>query len=387
MLVWDTPQAKDGGEHYITVTITDENGTSIQQEIKITVYHHCHGPCFPMLEVQRLTQGVPYEVDMSVSWDEGCSDHIYDLTYSNDHRELFVIDPVTAIISFTPTNEQVGNWSVTITITDDEGSSDSRWYHFSVENSNDPPVCGPVHTRIMTEGQVFQLQLVAQDPDMEARMVDENLSVDPDEKLTWSGGLPGHEVDAASGMFEYTPTNDDSRNRTLTVTFTITDALGASDSIQAVIRVRNVVQPPTVEILGLVVGQKVDRNVKIQLEARTIDEFGEPWGVQFLWYLDGDYLGNGRNFTWKPPYDGNGWADVRLVVVNETNERVDVSVDVTIYHRDYGNPSVAYMFAGIGLLLLAAGIFMTGRLVVQRMTSKGLYKDDLKGGPSKDGPD
>jgi len=383
LMVWDTPTNGDEGEHFITVTITDENGTSIKQEIKITLYHNCGGIMWPWVGVQSLTQGNPFEINMSVYTDESCSELLLDLTYTSDQRELFVIDPVTGIINFTPSNDQVGNWSVTIFVNGEGGARESRMMFINVANSNDPPVCGPVVTKVMTEGEVFQLHLAARDPDMDARLVDGNLSVDPDEALTWGGGLPGHEVDPVSGLFEYTATNDDARNHTLIVTFNVTDAQGASDSIRVAFRVRNVVQPPTVEIIGLVEGQKVDRNVKVILMASAVDEWGEPWGVQFLWYMDGDYLGNGQVFTWKPPYDSEGRANVRLVVVNETNERVEAAVGVKIILRDYGNPSMVYMFTGIGLLLLAAGIFMTGWLVVRRMASKGSYENDLRGGPGE----
>jgi len=383
ILVWDSPGFDDVGEHFITITMTDDRGRSSQQEFKIIVYHVCPGLHLSIIERQSLTQGIPYKMDFSAYADESCIDLIPGLSYINDHHELFVIDPVTGIISFTPTNKQVGNWSVIITTTDTEGAYDSRSIVFSIENSNDPPVCGPVVTKVMTEGETFQLHLAARDPDMDARLVDGNLSVDPDEALTWGGGLPGHEVDPVSGLFEYTATNDDARNHTLIVTFNVTDAQGASDSIRVAFRVRNVVQPPTVEIIGLVEGQKVDRNVKVILMASAVDEWGEPWGVQFLWYMDGDYLGNGQVFTWKPPYDSEGRANVRLVVVNETNERVEAAVGVKIILRDYGNPSMVYMFTGIGLLLLAAGIFMTGWLVVRRMASKGSYENDLRGGPGE----
>lgn len=386
LMVWDTPTNADVGEHFLIVTITDELGRSAQQEIKITVYGGCNGPDFPYFGVQELAQGIPYEMDFSISEDEDCIDHIPGLTYSNDHKELLVINPVTGIISFTPTNEQVGNWSIIITAMETDENTYSRRYFFTIANSNDPPVCGPVDTKVMTEGEAFRLQLSAHDPDLDPRIIDGNLSVDPNENLTWSGGLPGHEVDPVSGLFEYTPTNDDSRDRTLRVTFNVTDAQGASDSIQVVLRVRNVVQPPSVEIVGVVEGQKVDRNLKYQLEARTVDEWGGPWGVQFLWYVDGDYLGNGRTFTWKPPYDGKGPAEVRLLVVNETNERVETSVDVTIHNRDYQNPLTGYIFAGMGLLLLAAGIFMVGWLMVRRMASKGPLGDDLKGGFGEERP-
>jgi hypothetical protein len=386
LMVWDVPTNEDVGEHFITVTVTDENGTFVQQEIKITVYDGSCGPDFPNFGVQELAQGIPYEMDLSISEDEGSSDHITGLTYSNDHHELFVIDPVTGIISFTPTNEQVGKWSVTITAMETDESTYSSMFDFTIANINDPPMIEPLGSRSMTEGEPFNVQLVAHDADMDVRLVDGNLIVDPNENLTWSGGLPGHEVDPVSGLFEYTPTNDDAGNRTLRVTFNVTDAQGASDSIQVIFRVRNVVQAPTVEIVGLVEGQRVDRNLKYELEARTVDEWGEPWGVQFLWYVDGDYLGNGRTFTWKPPYDGNGQANVKLIVVNETNERVEVSVGVTIYHRDYGNPAMEYLFMGMGLLLLAVGIFMIGWLMVRRMASKGWYGNDLKGGSGEDRP-
>ena len=384
LLVWDAPGSEDAGEHFITITVTDELGRSAQQEIKIIVHHTCPGVCFPIIEVQRLTQGVQFELDVSVPVDEGCSDHISDLTYSNDHRELFVIDPVSGIIRFTPTNEQVGNWSITITVTDGKGNHDSRSIVLAVSNVNDPPMIEPVGSRLMTEGEPILVQLLARDPDMRMRLVDGNLSVDPNETLTWSGGLQGHEVDPESGLFEYTPTNDDARNRTLLVTFNVADAQGTSDSIQVIFRVLNVVQPPTVEIVGLVQGQKVDRNLKYELEARAVDEWGRPWGVQFLWYLDDAYLGNGRTFTWKPPYDGKGPAEVRLVVVNETNERVEALVDVTIYHRDYGNGNLEVLLNGACIVMVALGMVMVAVLIVRRMASKGWYGSDLKGGPGED---
>ena len=377
LLVWDVPTNADVGEHFITITVTNELGRSAQAEIKITVYDTGPVICLPIIGAQRLTQGIPFELDMSIADEPG-------LTYSNDHQELFVIDPVTGIISFTPTNEQAGTWSVIITVADDGGAYDSTMILLHVANSNDPPVIGPVDTKVMTEGEPFHVQLVARDPDMEARIVDENLSVDPNETLTWSGGLPGHEVDPMSGLFEYTPTNDDARNRTLSVAFDVTDAQGASDSIQVIFRVRNVVQPPSVEIVGLVEGQRVDRNLKIELEAAAVDEWGEPWGVQFLWYLDGDYLGNGRTFTWKPPYDGKGPAKVRLVVVNETNERVEVSVNVTIYHRDNGNLEV--LMNGACIVMVALGMVMTAVLILRRMSSRGWYGSDLQRDPGEDRP-
>ena len=92
ILVWDSPGFEDVGEHFLTITMTDEGGRSSQLEISITVYHVCPGLYLSIIGRQRLTQGIPYEMDFSAYADESCIELISGLTYTNDHHELFVID-------------------------------------------------------------------------------------------------------------------------------------------------------------------------------------------------------------------------------------------------------------------------------------------------------
>jgi hypothetical protein len=42
-------------------------------------------------------------------------------------------------LSVTATNEQVGQWAVTVTVTDSQGAGASRSFQLTVLNSNDPP--------------------------------------------------------------------------------------------------------------------------------------------------------------------------------------------------------------------------------------------------------
>ena len=370
MLVWDMPTWEHVGEHYITVTFVDEHGRSDQWEIKITVVHVCSLPWWPVFNVQRLTQGIPYRLDASLHLEEYCAEHCFvNITYTNDHRELFVIDPYTGTIDLTPANEQVGSWSVTINATAESGFFMLMTIEIVIANVNDPPQLGAFGGQVMTEDEPYQVQLLAYDRDLEPRLVDPNVPVDPQEALTFEGGLPGCEVDPVTGVFTYTPTNDDARNRTLSVTFNVTDAQGARDSVEVVFRVMNVEQPPQAGVVGLVEGQKVDRNRKVELTGLAWDEWGRPWGVQYLWYMDDKYLGEGETFTWKPPYSGEGRHRVRLVVVNGTNQRVEASVNVTLYHLDYPGPDYHLLSTSVGLALLIAGVLMTATLIVRRNAS------------------
>jgi hypothetical protein len=370
LMVWDAPGEADVGDHFITVTVTDGEGRTDAREIRITVVHDCQGFRFPSFEVQNLTQGVPFRLDASVVHCELCYDDDW-FTYSNDHHELFVIDPYTGLIDLTPANDQVGNWTVTLTATDAGGERDSAVVHLDVANVNDPPRMMALGGLLMTEGEPFLVQLQAMDPDLEPRLVDPLVPVDPGERLTYGGGLPGWEVDPASGTFAYTPSNDDAFDRTLPVTFNVTDASGEVDGVTTVLRVRNVEQPPVAAIEGLVEGQKCDRNLKVELAGLALDEWGRPWGVQHLWYLDGEYLGEGETLTWKPPYDGNGPVTLRLVVVNRTNHRVETHMNVTLTHPDYPGEVHPAVYVVASVALMAAGALMTARLMVRRRSAMG----------------
>ena len=379
LLVWDTPEDSHVGEHFITVTATDELGRTAQQEIKIEVPHDCLPYWFPFDCVQHLIQGVPFRLNASVEVCDYCYEDGIEFIYTNDNQDLFVIDPHSGLIEFTPTNEQVGNWSVTITVTDGEGERDSTLVKFIVTNINDPPRLVPLDMQVMTEGEPYSLKLMANDPDLETRLVDADVKVDRDEALTFEGGLHGWEVNPVTGVFNYTPTNDDARNRTLSVTFNITDAYGGEDSMVVVFRVVNVEQPPLVQVVGIVDDQILDRNHKVSLMAVTKDEWGEDWGVQFLWYMDDKYLGEGKALTWKPPYDGKGRTRLRLVVVNETNHRIDTSVNVTLTEGSTPDPMTRTIYWGIGVSLILTGAVMIATLVVRR-------RADMRGPAEGHGP-
>ncbi|KPK20773.1 MAG: hypothetical protein AMK69_23300, partial [Nitrospira bacterium SG8_3] len=64
------------------------------------------------------------------------------LTFSDD-SELVDIDPVTGEIAFVPTNDDVGDHIVNITVSDGKGGFDNASFNLSVINVDDPPVAVP----------------------------------------------------------------------------------------------------------------------------------------------------------------------------------------------------------------------------------------------------
>ncbi|NIP35296.1 MAG: hypothetical protein GWN18_10090, partial [Thermoplasmata archaeon] len=121
------------------------------------------------------------------------------LTFS-DTSEFFDVDPVTGVIDWTPSAEHVGERRCTVTVTDDDGLTDTKWLVIEVVNVDDPPVLTiPDHVDAIQDEE-FQFQLTADDPD-----------VLHGDSLVFSAASPGLtlEFEPESGYLWFTPRNSD----------------------------------------------------------------------------------------------------------------------------------------------------------------------------------
>jgi hypothetical protein len=167
-----------------------------------------------------------------------------ELLHSNDHQELFVIGQSTGLIHFTPGNEHVGEWRVTLTLRDLLGDVyDTRTVTFTVVNVNDPPDLEPPGPLQALEGVPFELQLMASDPDMTVRLVDGS-PADPAERLSFGTTSEVARVDPDTGLLRMTPTREDARWGEVQVRVIVRDREGMEDTMVIVIPVGYVVPPP-----------------------------------------------------------------------------------------------------------------------------------------------
>jgi hypothetical protein len=251
-----------------------------------------------------------------------------ELTFSNDNTNLFIIDAATGRIQFTPENNQVGEWQVSITVMDVEGATDTKTIIFEVVNENDPPSLEYIKVQSLVEDMVFSLQVVADDPDLEERLVDGE-PVDPDEELTYRTNSTRVTIDGETGLIEFTPSNDDANRGSIMVKITVVDASSETETIDVLFNIEQVNDAPEkLQILNLVEGQKVRTDKKYQLLAQADDVDNGPEELTFMWYAGTTLIGQTKDISWKPK--GNGLTEVRLVVSDPEGGETTLSMNVTV---------------------------------------------------------
>jgi len=330
--VW-TPTNDDVGDHYFKVTVTDTKGRSAQREIRITVVNVNDPPRIGIIGMQRLTQGREYTYGVPVTDDDlDLPEPVEELTFSNDHHELFVIDAVTGVIHFTPTNGQVGVWQVEIVVSDSAGASDSDQVIFTVENENDKPNIDYVPPQHVMEGVLFELQINASDPDMEPRLLDGS-PVDPEELLTYRTNSTRVVIDPLTGLMSFTPSNEDAlRPGPLVVRVTVVDQSSETATFDLSFTIKNVNSPPEgLSITGIYDGMVVEQGSTLYLGGRASDVDSPPDSLSYTFYEGSVLIGSTQDVVWTPMTVGA--TTIKLVVEDEWGARSELVYNVMVSPR------------------------------------------------------
>jgi choice-of-anchor C domain-containing protein len=195
LISW-TPTDVQAGPQNVTVRVTDPGGLTDEQSFSITVSAPPPvnlPPAFTSSPITTATVGQPYTYDAGAT-DTNTGDT---LTFSLPAAPAGMgINPATGLISWTPTNTQVGSQAVTVRVTDPGGLTDEQ--SFSITVSAPPPVNLPpaftsTPATTATVGQPY-----AYDAD----------ATDPGDTLTYSltTAPPGMVIAAATGLIQWTPT-------------------------------------------------------------------------------------------------------------------------------------------------------------------------------------
>ena len=163
------------------------------------------------------------------------------LTFSGGSLPTGATLSSAGVFSWTPTFAQAGNYTVTITVTDNgsPAASDFETFTITVGNVNRPPRAGRRSApKTVNEGQSLTFTATATDPDGDA--------------LTFSGSRPAHRRDPDRGRRLQLDTELHSGRPLPTVTITVTDngSPAPSDSETFTITVGNVNRPPVLAPIG-----------------------------------------------------------------------------------------------------------------------------------------
>ncbi|UCG69456.1 MAG: putative Ig domain-containing protein, partial [Thermoplasmata archaeon] len=206
-----TPSNEDVGIHIINITVTDSEGAIDFQNVLFTVNNVNDAPLLASIDPQTLVEDVPYTlVIMTMDIDLGET-----LVFS-DNTTMFDIDSYSGIISFTPTNYDVGTYLVNISVKDKSGSFAYQTVSFTVNNVNDPPIIEPIGGLTATMGKDFSYTVTATE-------------LDHGDILTFSDDSEIFDIYQNTGEISFTPTSKDIGVHY--VTLTVTDLEGESDQI------------------------------------------------------------------------------------------------------------------------------------------------------------
>jgi len=124
-------------------------------------------------------------------YDINCSDQDGDtLTYYDD-TSLFNISSSTGLIDWTPSQNQVGVYSINVTCSDGQVNT-SGTFLITVNDVNNAPVLGSIGNQIVTEGELFTFDVNATDPD--------------NDTLTYSANTTIFIINNSTGIINFTPT-------------------------------------------------------------------------------------------------------------------------------------------------------------------------------------
>ena len=171
-----TPTEAEIGNHTINITVNDSNGSTSSRTLHLEVRNNTAPVLVP---IGNLT--CAEDITCVYSIDAIDPDPAENLTFRSNNTNLFPLsqgNETSATLNITPTNEQVGNYLITVNVTDRYGFSDSATINFTINNTNDAPIIDQngdgirdtVSFPIIVEGKPFLKRINITDVDLDIGM-------------------------------------------------------------------------------------------------------------------------------------------------------------------------------------------------------------------------
>ena len=298
-----------------SVRATDAEGLYADARFSVHVLSVDDPPRLKQSGVMVAYQGKPFEkLFTATDLDIGSEpvDPGDKLGFSTNSSYLSM-DADAGIASFTPVNSQVGTHLFNVTVTDAYGLSDTRNFTLKVENENDPPVLEPVPDQTAIEDQPFVLQINFSDPDLLVGM----------DELIFEDNSPMFAI-SRNGTISFTPVNKDVGEHDIKVT--VHDIVGLKATVDFVLTVLNVNDPPRVEQPKDVI---VDEDKEAEFKVTASDEdLGDRISYAVNWTAV--KIDSGGNMVFTPTQKDVGVHPVTVTVTDSEGASVSVRFNITV---------------------------------------------------------
>ena len=233
---------KDDGNYKVTVTITDDDGGIGTTSFMVTVANE--NPVIATLNDKSVSEGNPVVSFSAIFTDPGTLDK-HKATIDWGDGKIDTIDPATSPINASHTyKKDDGVYTVTVTVTDDNGGKDSKSFKITVNNV--APVIVVGNDKTANEGEIVTISATFTD----VGVLDTHTAT-----IYWGDDTPvmTTAVSSQNGSGTITGSHTYTKSGTYVVTVTVTDDDKGSDSGKFTIVVSS--RPMTVNTISPNSGQ------------------------------------------------------------------------------------------------------------------------------------
>jgi len=255
-----SPPMHSVGPYWLNVSVDDGNGGSDLVNVTINVLNVPEGPVITTADVTTATEDELYSVDYDAFDGDGDT-----LSWTLDTDAGWLsIDPATGILSGLPANDDVGTYSVNVTVHDGTGLMDSALFALTVQNVNDPPVITTSEVLPAVEDEFYISAYEADDVD--------------GGPLAWSVATNASWLSmlSSSGTLIGMPGGDDVG--TYWVNVTVDDGYGGMDWLNFTLLVENVNDPPVITTSDQTIAYE-DASYSVDYDAYDDDGDDLTWSM------------------------------------------------------------------------------------------------------------
>ncbi|MFC1725887.1 tandem-95 repeat protein [candidate division KSB1 bacterium] len=349
-----TPTFEQSGSYEITFIVTD-GLESDSVNVVITVNGVNQAPVLSNIGNKEINEAQNLLITLSSTDADGES-----LSYSviNNPPGSSLKD---CNFSWTPTFEQSGSYEITF-IVSDGFESDSVNVLITVNGVNQAPVLSTIGNKEINEAQNLLIALSSTDADGDS--------------LSYSviNNPPGSSL--INSNFTWTPTFEQSG--LYEITFIVTDGF-AGDSVNVLITVNGVNQPPVLSTIG---NKEINETQNLLIALSSTDADGDSLSYSVINNPAGSSLIN-SNFTWTPTTEQSGLYEITFNVsdgINNDTETITISVNNILPDLKIESDSLFFQIVDSNLVKISVKINNSGDLYAEnfivRFYSENLFNSD-----------
>ncbi len=297
-------QNVSGTPYSINVTVTDGEGATANRTIMLWVLANT-APRFDFIPPYTINKTADFLFFYNLSnrtLDNEGSVVNFTILFNSTSLYNFDYNTTTGLINFTPNKSQVGNYSFTLRIADNNGATNSTLFNVSINNSPVAPIWRSFlfNSSTFVETKTLTYQMSARDDDLFVPIITERLIFTTNLSLPYSLTNNISTNNVSSVYLSITPPEGSQGN--YSVWFNVTDIYNNTDTEIIKFEVFDNVLPPNITNItpfgkspGYFINETYNRTAFF-LQNRTNITFSEGRNVTF-----GVIVNDSRplNYTWK----------------------------------------------------------------------------------------